>query len=313
MKLPLCLMLCLLAALPLAAETQVSISSSTNLANLGDWINLKVIVKTTDQFENMNVVIEKQVFELITQQPVRRFEQDDFVVYEKDLTVAFFKTGDFTIGPLKVEMKRNNKVVDEKTTNSLSVTIESVLTKEDKDIRPLKDLVPVKGNPFYLLKWVFIVLAVVVIIFLAVWWIRRLRNRPVPEPQQVLSPLEEFDRNLKELLDLRLFEKEKKMEFFIRLIEVIKLFFQRNFKFNAEDFTTYETLLILRGHEMDQQILDHMDIIFNAADLVKFAKYPADKKIYQDVVSRVTTVLDIYKERQRRLEEKEKAAEQGDG
>jgi len=114
----------------------------------------------------------------------------------------------------------------------------------------------------------------------------------------------EFDKNLQELLSLKLFEKGKTMEFFIRLIEVIKLYFQRQFKFNAEDFTTYETLYTLRGFEMDQSILDHMDIIFNAADLVKFAKYPADKKIFQDVVSRVTTVLKSYQERQRRLEVK---------
>ena len=304
MKLLLRCLLCLFFVLPLRAETQVSVSSSTNLANLGDWVNLKVIVKSTEQFENIEVVLEKQEFELITQQPMRRFEQDDFVVYEKDLTIAFFKTGDFTISPLKVEMKRGNRVVEEKTTNSLSITIESILTKEDKDIKPLKDLVPVKGNPFYLLKWLFIFLAAGIIIFLVIWWVRRIRNKPVQPVEQILSPLQEFDNNLQELLKLKLFEKGKKMEFFIRLIELIKLFFQRNFNFSAEDFTTYETLYTLRRFEIDQNILDHMDIIFNAADLVKFAKYPADKKIYQDVVYKVTTVLECYKKQQQRLEER---------
>ena len=304
MKSLLHLLLCLLFILPLSAETQVSISSSTNLANLGDWVNLKVIVKTTEQFDEINVVMEKQHFELITQQPMRRQEQADFVVYEKDLTVAFFKTGDFTIGPLMVEMKRGNRVVEEKTTNSLSVTIESILTKEDKDIKPLKDLVAVKGNPFYLLKWLFFLLAAGLIVFLVIWWIHKLRNKPAQTVEQVLSPLQELDNNLQELLNLKLFEKGKTMEFFIRLIRVIKLFFQRNFNFNAEDFTTYETLYTLRRYEADQSILDHMDIIFNAADLVKFAKYPADKKIYYDVVTRVRTVLDSYQKQQQRFEEK---------
>lgn len=279
-----------------ASETQVSISASNNLAFVGDKINLKIIVKTThENVQEIKVQTEKRDFDLLEQQPTEKRKQTDYMVFEKTLVIAFFKTGDFEIGPFSVQLIKENKIVESKKTNSVPVTVKSVLKEEDKDIKRLKGLIDIKGNPWYLLKYVIAALAVLGLIIFFILRIRK-RRKTVPAPAKpLMSPLEELEFRLKELAEQKLIETGKLKLHFIQLTQIIKYFINRNYGFNAEDFTTEETLYYLNRDETDGLILDNMRFVFNTADLVKFAKFIPDPPVFAEINGKIQEMVTRYK------------------
>jgi hypothetical protein len=279
-----------------AAETQVSISASNNLAFVGDKINLKIIVKTThENVKEIKVQTEKRDFDILDQQPTEKRQQTDYMVFEKTLIIAFFTTGDYEIGPFIVELIKEDKILESKKTNSIPVTVKSVLREEDKDIKSLKGLMDIKGDPWYLLKYVIAALAVLGLIIFLFLRIRKRRKAAPPPPKPQMSPLEELEFRLRELAEKKLMETGKLKLHFIELTQVIKYFLHRNYGFNAGDFTTEETLYYLKRDETDGLIPDNMRFVFNTADLVKFAKFIPDPPVFAEVNGKIQEMVARYK------------------
>ncbi|MCP5106119.1 MAG: hypothetical protein GY950_22225 [bacterium] len=281
----------------LAAETQVSISVSDNLATIGDRIHLKLIVKTTSEVDKITLKAAEKEFEILEQKPTQIRKQQDYTVFEKAIDIAFFKTGDFNVGPFEIDLKKGEEVLESRETNSVPVTVKSVLKEEDKDIKPLKGLVDMRGNPLYMLNFVLGTLGVVLIIVLVILLIKN-RNKKVEITREpLLSPLEELEQSIKKLYGKNLFEKGKMKLFFIELTEILKYFLHRTYQFNAEDLTTYETIYRLKQCETVPQLVNSMDFLFNTADLVKFAKFVPDAGVLGDVSGKLEDTAAIYKHR----------------
>jgi hypothetical protein len=279
------------------AGTQVSISVSENLAFIGDRIRLKIIVKTTSDVDNINVKTMTQDFEILEQTAAQKRQEQDSLIFEKVAEIAFFKTGDFNVGPFVIELKKNEKVMETRETNSVPVTIKTTLKEEDKDIKPLKNLLEIKGNPWYLLKYVFGVLAVILITLLILFFLKRRKAKAEAAPKRLLSPLEELEVRIKELYQQSLFEKGKMKFFFIELTVILKQFLHRNYQFNAEDFTTYETLYDLKKRESEASLLNNLEYMFSISDLVKFAKYIPEEDALNELAKKIEDTIGIYKVR----------------
>ena len=281
----------------LADETQVSISISDNLALIGDRIRLKIIVKTTTDVDKIIEKVTQKDFEVLEQRPFQKRKQQDYMVFEKEIEIAFFKTGDFNIGPFDINLKKNDAVIETRETNSIPITIKSVLKEEDKDIKPLKDLIEIKGDPFYILKYVIIAVVLIIAVILVILWIKKRKKKAQVVEKPLLSPLEELELRIKELSGRKLFEKGKIKLFFLELTQILKHFLHRTYHFKAEDFTTYETLYDLKGREKEVLIVNNMEFLFNTADLVKFAKFIPDADVLGEVLKKIEGTIAVYKQR----------------
>jgi hypothetical protein len=296
-----CLVVSLVFALyvpALYADTQVSISASDNLVFIGNRIGIKIIVRTTETIDKINVTPNQDAtFETLTESATQIRKQQEYTVFEKDIQVAFFKTGDFNIGPYSIQLLKAEEVLIEKKTNSVPVTVKTSLTEEDKDIKDLKAPIEVKGDPFYILKYVIAALILIgLIIFLIVWWKKRKNAVPTPT-QPMLSPLQELEVRTAELINKRYHEKGNPKLHFIEMTRILKHFLFRQYLFNAEDFTTYETMLVLRQKEGEITVLDNMLFLFNTADLVKFAKFLPDTQVYGELYDKIQQMITVYKKR----------------
>jgi hypothetical protein len=278
------------------AETQVSISASNNLVFIGDKIDLNIIVKTThENVREIKLPPEKMDFDILDQPPTEKRRQTDYIVFEKRLVIAFFNTGDFEIGPFDLQLIKEDGTIETKKTNSIPVTVKSVLKEEDKDIKPLKGLIDIKGNPWYLLKYVAAALALLgLVVFLILWIRKRRKTVPLP-PKPLMSPLEELEFHLKQLAEKKLIEAGKLKLHFIELTRVIKYFLHRHYGFNAEDFTTEETLYYLKKDETESLILDNLRFVLNTADLVKFAKFIPAPPIFAEINGKIQEMVTRYK------------------
>lgn len=295
----LCLVLLLSAGISVRralAESQVSISTSDNLATIGDRIQVKIIIKTGDEVDQIKLRTEKKEYEVAAESDTVKRKQQNYTVFEKNIQVAFFKTGDFEIGPYTVELLKNGEVVQSKKTNAVPVTVKTVLTEEDKDIRDLKSPIAFKGDPFYVLKYVIIaVVLTLFIVFLVMWW--KKRRAAKPEPEILLSPLDELQLRINELLAKKLYEKGKAKDHFIELTRIFKHFLFRTYHFQAEDFTTYETMLVLTQKESDSTVIDDMRFLFNTSDLVKFAKFIPDARVLSEISAKIEQLTSTYRRR----------------
>lgn len=297
----------------LMGETQVLISSSKNLALIGDQINLKVIAKTDSKADKVKILSPRQEFEVISHTSQPRQENNNESVFEENLMIVFFKTGDFEVGPFTVKLLKGDEEVETKETNSIPVKIKSVLTEEDKDIKPLKNPIEIKGNPLYVLKYVLIILAAILIVIFVIVYVKRKKRKTGRAPEPLLPAVEEFALKIKELTDLKLMQKGKMKEHFFRLTEIIKHFLNREYGFNAEDLTTFETMLHLDAYEKDSSIRDRMGFVLNTADLVKFAKYVAGSEIIDEIQQKLEDVIGAYRQRnqQKMTEEPKQNAASG--
>lgn len=283
-----------------AAETQVSISLSENLVTIGDRIRLTIIVKTTADVDKITLKTATKEFEALEQQDTRKRRQQDYTVFEKVISIAFFKTGDFNVGPFEIDLKKNDEVLETRETNSVPVTVKTVLTEEDKDIKALKDPIEMKGDPFYILKYVITAILLVIVVILLVMWIRKRMRREPTAREPLLSPAAELEKRVKELVETGLFQKGKTKLFFLELTQVLKHFLHRCYQFNAEDFTTYETMARMKQLEDETLLLNGLEFSFSTADLVKFAKFVPEASVLEEVLTKITAMTAVYRERELR-------------
>ena len=284
---------------PLHSETQVLISASKNMAFVGDVISLKIVVKTDQPADGIRVKIGKDEFDVLSRSELPMQKHDTELVFEQDIDIAYFRTGEFEIGPLTIEVVSGDRVAETKETNSIPITIKSVLTEEDKDIADLKHPIEVKGNPFFVLKYVLIFLAAVVLALVLIFYQKKRKRPDKGTVEPLLSPIEELDVRVKELMGKHLPEKEMFKEFYLRLTELYKHFLHRQYRFNAEDLTTYETLLFLDSKENERTIVDVIGYVLNTSDLVKFAKFVPAAEVMDELNGKISSLVDAVRRRER--------------
>ena len=79
---------------------------------------------------------------------------------------------------------------------------------------------------------------------------------------------------------------------------IVKRLINRKYLFNAEDYTTYETMYHLKTKEADPQVLNHMRFLFKLADLVKFAKVIPEQNAINDMLGKINEIVAILKKRE---------------
>ncbi len=290
------------------SETQVSVSLSSTTSTIGEQITLKFIVRTSGQSDSIRISQGTQDFEFIKEEDLKVNRVEDFVTFEKNFRISFFKTGDFSAGPFDIALMNGDTVVEDLVSNTIPVNIRSVLEENDKDIRPLRELSEIKGNPFYILKYVLILLAAAGIILLVIYLLRRKRGTESGTETPQLPPDLEFLRKIDSLWRTDMLKTGKVKRFFLTLTEAYKLFMTRSYIFNAEDLTTHEIINYLKKYEQDEKIKSNFEEVFLMSDLAKFAKYEPSEIEVDKIRKDLTKIAEIAGKRRERKEEEEQSA-----
>jgi len=287
------------------AQTQVSVSASSNMATIGDRIQIKIIAKTERDVDGITIDIPGNEFVLVSRQDLPMRTLKGSRVFETNLFIAFFRVGEYTLGPFAIHLLRGGKEVETRETNSLPLTVKSVLKESDRDIQSLKSPIPVPGNPFHALKYV---LAALALLGLIVFFILRVRGRKHPRPKAVEpppSPLERLETDMGVLWGKLPVAAEMAKPFFIQLSEAVKRFLGGEYGFNAEDLTSRETLSHLEKVESETRIHHHLGAVMQLSDLVKFAKHIPAAADYGVLQERMGNVIAVYRSRRKNEETEE--------
>lgn len=276
---------------------QVTLSTSTMTATIAEHVELRLIVRSLENIDEMKVSVPAGDYEIIHYQRQPLIKTAEWSTFEQVITIAFFKTGDFTVGPLAIELLFANAVKEKEQSGTVTIRIRSLLGKNDKDIKPLKKLLAIKGNPLHLLKYCaaigLILLLGVILLILK----HKMRKKSFHEDTSLPAPEIELELRVRELWQKKLPQKGEYKLFFILLGEIIKHFLARAYNFSADDFTTTEIIVHLKNNEKDSDIVVGMEDIFQQADLVKFAKQIPETTVINALAEKIATLTGKYKKR----------------
>jgi hypothetical protein len=266
----------LFLALAIGADAaQATLSSSASTVTIGERVELRVVVRAEPNTRAVRLQVPPGSYEVVGRRSLPAVGSADGSTFEEIVTVVFFQTGDFTIGPFAVELLPAGPGTagrEPESTGQLAIRVRSLLGENDKDIKPLKELMAMRGDPRHLLPYAAALLLLFLLAGLAALLRRRAGRRDAPQSAPPLPPELELEARLHELRKKDFLARGEFRPFFIALSALLKRFIEHAYGFNAEDCTTSETLALLRLRENDGMIVSGLDTILSQADLVKFAR-----------------------------------------
>lgn len=198
---------------------------------------------------------------------------DNFMKVTRKYTLTSFDDRLYYLPPMTVK-------VNGKPYKSRSLALK-VLTVDVDTLHPNKFYPPkdVQDNPFEWSEWspIFYLSILLVVCILAAYYlsIRLKDNKPILIPVKIVKRLLPHQKAMKEIEALkadRSATTENVKEYYTKLTDTLRKYIEERFGFNAMEMTSSEIIHRLQG-EQDKEKVDELKMLFETADLVKFAKY----------------------------------------
>ncbi len=193
-------------------------------------------------------------------------------VFEAQLTLSIFQTGDFQIPSMDVVYQPpDGGPTTTLPTPETTVVVESVKTGDASDIRDIKPPLEIPRAWWTYWPWALLLAALAAA---AYGLSRRRKQKPGAEPiRPLLSPYAEAYQALCRLRDDGLPDAGRIKTYHTELSEIMRRYLQRRFDVQALEMTTFEIHRELRGLGLDESLRGLFDQLLDRCDLVKFAKH----------------------------------------
>ena len=271
----------MLVALPMSAQkvsVEAKIDSTVIFVGQQTGFHLGVTMKEGQkvqfpQFEPLQHIIPG--IEVVETLPTDTQKLDDgYLRVSAHYTLTSFDDTLYYIPAVKVK-------VDEKEYESKSLALKVLTVKVDtlhpNQFYPAKD---VQDNPFLWDEWsrlLWLSAAVLVLFIISLLIFMRLKSekpivfkvkivKRIPAHQKALNSIEEIKSKSSTVT------VDDAKAYYTHLTETLRRYMMERFGFNAMEMTSAEIISRLRQEE-DQKKIDELTMLFETADLVKFAKY----------------------------------------
>ena len=172
-------------------------------------------------------------------------------------------------------VKVNGKAFKSKSLALKVLEVPVDTTKLDQFYGP-KD---VQDNPFEWSDWsavFWLSVLMLVVMIVAYWLYLRLRdNKPIIASIKIVKKLLPHQKALKEIEVIKaekMVTSENQKEYYTKLTDTLRKYIEERYGFSAMEMTSSEIIDRLTETQ-DRQALDELRMLFQTADLVKFAKY----------------------------------------
>jgi len=160
------------------------------------------------------------------------------------------------------------------------------------DIRPLKDVVDIKGG--FPLWPVIILVLIAAAIAVFIYFKKKKEMQEKPETREQ-KPEEVAMDALKALLEMKLTEKGLIKEYYISLSDIIRSYIENRYRIFAMDRTTWELCQEMKSQRIERSHIDRINYFLEDCDMVKFAKYMPSQKEIEEAYKRAEEIIEITK------------------
>lgn len=253
---------------------------------VGDWFWLTITVKHPKAIAVSPLAVDTIEPFGIIEQKVTQKTMGDKMISTFDLKLAAFAPGDLKIPPFRVFFTSDpqDTIIKYVTTDSIPITIVSVLPEDMRDINDIKR--PLDFPNFLPLLLLAIGSGFGLLTFIGYRLVKRFRRiremiKPLPLPwEEALAainriPVEEW------------LTKNWVKRYYYTISEILKRYLERRFLFPAVEQTTTELIRTMKQNKIPER--DGFSNFFTSSDLVKYAKFVPP---YNEMIG----VIDVVKE-----------------
>ena len=240
-------------------------------------VTVTVTAKEGDQVEFPNFKPLQQIIpgvEIVESGPmITSGKSDGSCLFQRNYTLTSFDGKLYYLPPFAVKV--NGKVYKSKSLALKVLEIEVDTTNVDKFFGP-KD---VQDNPFSWQEWsVIFWLSLIMLAMISITYYLYLRlrdNKPIVAKIRIIKRLLPHQKAMKEIEAIKadkMVMSENQKEYYTKLTDTLRKYIEERYGFRAMEMTSSEIIDRLTETQ-DSQALDELRLLFNTADLVKFAKY----------------------------------------
>ena len=240
-------------------------------------VTVTVTAKEGDQVEFPNFKPLQQIIpgvEIVESGPMTTSgKSDGSCLFQRNYTLTSFDGKLYYLPPFAVKV--NGKEYKSKSLALKVLEIEVDTTNVDKFFGP-KD---VQDNPFSWQEWsVIFWLSLIMLAMISITYYLYLRlrdNKPIVAKIRIIKRLLPHQKAMKEIEAIKadkMVMSENQKEYYTKLTDTLRKYIEERYGFRAMEMTSREIIDRLTETQ-DSQALDELRLLFNTADLVKFAKY----------------------------------------
>ena len=240
-------------------------------------VTVTVTAKEGDQVEFPNFKPLQQIIpgvEIVESGPMTTSgKSDGSCLFQRNYTLTSFDGKLYYLPPFAVKV--NGKEYKSKSLALKVLEIEVDTTNVDKFFGP-KD---VQDNPFSWQEWsVIFWLSLIMLAMISITYYLYLRlrdNKPIVVKIRIIKRLLPHQKAMKEIEAIKadkMVMSENQKEYYTKLTDTLRKYIEERYGFRAMEMTSSEIIDRLTETQ-DSQALDELRLLFNTADLVKFAKY----------------------------------------
>ena len=170
-------------------------------------------------------------------------------------------------GPISLNYLNSEGQINALTADPVTLQVRSNLGEkpEEAQLRPIRDIIPIKSVWRSYLFWTAVIIAGILIGAGLFWWYKRHR-KPVISSQYVEPPHIRARKEIRMLETQRYFEKGLQKKYYFIFSEILRRYLESIRNFPAAEFTTEEIARHIKT-EQDRKLIP----LLQQADLVKFA------------------------------------------
>ncbi|MFA5168357.1 MAG: hypothetical protein WC530_07495 [Candidatus Omnitrophota bacterium] len=199
-------------------------------------------------------------------------KQKKKIITGRKFILTCYRLGEFILDPVTIKYRKDEQPEKSIQTNKLYLTVKSIAGGEaQEDIRDVKSVVPYKLRVGKLL-WTLLVLALLAAGYFLYRTFRKKKNAFQPPPSP-LTPEEEALLHLGELFESDLLKRGFIKMYYLRLSEILRIYFEKRYEILAVELTTVEILRALRPLHLETGLYQKIQYVLEASDLAKFAKW----------------------------------------
>ncbi|MDX9755525.1 MAG: BatD family protein [bacterium] len=287
-------------AIPPALYPEVSTSVDRNEILIGDVFELTVTFTRKPEV----TILEKGwdfslgQFEIkdILPQPEKTLPDGRIEQSSRYLLSTYF-TGEFEIPALDVKFQTADGAVGSFKTNPIQIKVKSLTPEESEnlDIRDIKDPLLISGPSR---AWLVAAILAALLAFAGLfYWLWKRKNAPIEAPAQPPLPPHVLAYHKLDALRGRtdLIEQKKYKEFSIELSNIIRVYIQQRWYFDALDMTSDEIQRELAYRRLGDSIEKSFQSFFEACDLIKFAKHQPKGDELNATIDLAVRIVDLTK------------------
>ena len=233
-------------------------------------------------------------FEIKTAAPLSSKEIGGHVEEVAVLTLAVFQLGDLQIPAIPLTVTDSQGHAEKVFTEPIKIKVVGVPKRhtDGKDIRPIKGPISLAKH---LIRNLWLGLIALFLAGFLILKIARRRKKKIADLESLKPPHERAALELERLRKKRFLEEGKTKEFYSELSDILRRYFDRGFRIDTLERTTFETLKILKEKDFQEPTLAKIRNVLQNSDLVKFAKYVPPPSLGEELAGEVLQIVELTK------------------